>query len=82
VPAVGALLTPRENEVLRLLARGLNQTQIAGMLVISPKTVAGHIQRILSKLGVHSRAHAVAVAHQQGLVDVESHGMLSWIQVA
>jgi two-component system nitrate/nitrite response regulator NarL len=81
VQAVDALLTRRENEVLRLLARGLNQTQIAAMLVISPKTVGGHIQRILTKLGVHSRAHAVAVAHQQGLMDVESHGMPS-VQVA
>jgi two-component system, NarL family, nitrate/nitrite response regulator NarL len=68
-------LTEREREVLALLGRGLNQAEIASALVISPKTVAGHIERILTKLGVHSRAQAVAVAHQQGLVnDVEGHG--------
>jgi DNA-binding NarL/FixJ family response regulator len=61
-------LTPREQEVLALLARGLNQTQIAGDLFISQKTVETHIQRILSKLDVHSRAEAVAVAHRDGLV--------------
>ena len=60
-------LTPREEEVLRLLASGLAQGEIAKELVISPKTVASHIERILAKLGVHSRAQAVAVAHQTGL---------------
>lgn len=60
-------LTPRENEVLRLLANGLAQGEIAKELVISPKTVASHIERILGKLGVHSRAQAVAVAHRTGL---------------
>jgi DNA-binding NarL/FixJ family response regulator len=55
-------LTPREHEVLDLLAEGRGQDEIAGELFITPKTVATHIQRILSKLGVHSRAQAVAVA--------------------
>ena len=82
-PPVDASLTAREREVLQLLARGSNQTEIAGALVISPKTVGGHIQRILAKLGVHSRAHAVAVAHQHGLVhDVEAHGLAAWVEVA
>lgn len=62
-------LTLREREVLRLLARGLSQPDIAGKLVISPKTVGTHIQRILGKLGVHSRAQAVVLAHEEGLVD-------------
>jgi DNA-binding NarL/FixJ family response regulator len=67
-------LTPREREVLELLAAGLPQAQIAMALVISPKTVGGHIQRILTKLGVHSRAQAVAIAHQEGLVaEVQAH---------
>ena len=57
-------LTPREREVLVRLAQGLNQDAIAAELVVTPKTVATHIQRILSKLGVHSRAEAVAYAHQ------------------
>jgi|SRR5215211_1860575 len=63
-------LTPREQEVLRLLAGGTRQLDIAGELFISPKTVATHIQRILGKLGVHSRAEAVALAHQRNLVDI------------
>jgi two-component system, NarL family, nitrate/nitrite response regulator NarL len=60
-------LTAREGEVLRLLASGLSQGEIAKELVISSKTVASHIERILAKLGVHSRAQAVAVAHRTGL---------------
>jgi two-component system nitrate/nitrite response regulator NarL len=67
---VGALLTAREREVLNLLAGGLNQGEIASKLFISPKTVGTHIQRVLTKLGVHSRAQAVAVAHEQGLTEI------------
>jgi DNA-binding NarL/FixJ family response regulator len=62
-------LTKREREVLRLLARGLAQGEIARELVISEKTVATHIQHILEKLGVHSRAQAVALAHRSGLME-------------
>lgn len=65
--STAAALTPRELEVLRLLAEGLDQAEIAERLVISPKTVATHIQHILVKLGVHSRAQAVAAAHRHGL---------------
>jgi DNA-binding NarL/FixJ family response regulator len=61
-------LTARERDVLVLLAHGRDQKQIAGELVISPKTVATHIQRILGKLDVKSRAQAVAVAHRERLV--------------
>jgi len=61
-------LTPREQEVLTLLADGLSQAAIAGVLVIAPKTVATHIERILEKLGVHSRAEAVAAAYRHALV--------------
>jgi two-component system, NarL family, nitrate/nitrite response regulator NarL len=61
-------LTSREREVLGLLARGLTQGEIARALVISEKTVATHIQHVLEKLGVHSRAEAVALAHRSGLV--------------
>jgi DNA-binding NarL/FixJ family response regulator len=60
-------LTRREEEVLQLLAEGLAQAEIANRLTISSKTVATHIQHILDKLGVHSRAEAVAVAHRSGL---------------
>ncbi len=65
-------LSPREHEVLALLAKGKNQKQIATALVISPKTVAAHIQHLLAKLGVHSRAQAVARGFQLGLVEAES----------
>jgi DNA-binding NarL/FixJ family response regulator len=60
-------LTPRELEVLKLLANGLGQKKIAQALFITPKTVATHIQRILTKLDVHSRAEAVAFAHRNRL---------------
>jgi DNA-binding NarL/FixJ family response regulator len=62
-------LTLRELEVLSSLAQGLSQKEIARNLIISPKTVGTHIQRILSKLEVHSRAEAVAVAYQRGIVE-------------
>jgi DNA-binding NarL/FixJ family response regulator len=67
------VLTRRENEVLDLLAEGLRQEEIADRLVISPKTVATHIQRILSKLEVRSRAQAVALALRDD-DDVSGHG--------
>lgn len=75
--ALGASLTVRELEVLRLLARGQTQAQIAEQLFISPKTVGSHIQKILTKLDVHSRAHAVALAHKHGLADVEGHASVA-----
>jgi two-component system nitrate/nitrite response regulator NarL len=78
--AIGASLTVRESEVLRLLARGQSQAQIAEQLFISPKTVGGHIQKILTKLDVHSRAHAVALAHKHGLADVEAHASVTQLQ--
>jgi DNA-binding NarL/FixJ family response regulator len=64
-----SVLTKREEEVLRLLAQGLDQSEIALQFVISEKTVGTHIQHILEKLGVHSRAQAVALAHRTGLVE-------------
>jgi DNA-binding NarL/FixJ family response regulator len=70
-------LSPREREILTLLADGQTQTQIASELYLSPKTVSTHIQHLLSKLGVHSRAQAVAAAFKLGLVapEVEGHGL-------
>jgi DNA-binding NarL/FixJ family response regulator len=61
-------LTDREVQILQLLASGLSQERIARELFISAKTVATHIQRILTKLGVHSRTEAVALAYRSGLV--------------
>jgi DNA-binding NarL/FixJ family response regulator len=63
-----ASLTSRELEVLRLLAVGMRPKEIARDLVISPKTVASHIQRVLAKLGAHSRAEAIAIAYREGFV--------------
>lgn len=67
-------LTRRERDVLEMLAAGLAQPAIAEALVISPKTVATHIQRILIKLEVHSRAQAVAVAYREGLIPLAPKG--------
>jgi two-component system, NarL family, nitrate/nitrite response regulator NarL len=71
-------LSPREREILALLAEGQTQGQIASQLVISPKTVGTHIQHILGKLGVNTRAQAVAMAFRRGLVepDVRAHAFI------
>jgi DNA-binding CsgD family transcriptional regulator len=68
-PALDAL-TPRERQVLLLLAHGMSTDEMADMLNISPATTRNHIQSIMGKLGVHSRLEAVAHAYQQGLIDV------------
>jgi DNA-binding NarL/FixJ family response regulator len=62
-------LTKRELEVLGLLAEGKSQLDIADSLVISQKTVGTHIEHILSKLGVKSRAQAVALAYRDRLLE-------------
>jgi DNA-binding NarL/FixJ family response regulator len=69
-PSRDSGLSPREHEILALLASGLSQPDIARQLVISPKTVGTHIQRILSKLGVRSRTQALAEAYRLGIVPV------------
>jgi DNA-binding NarL/FixJ family response regulator len=65
--SVVSKLTKREVEILGLLAQGLPQQEIAAELFISPKTVGTHIEHILGKLGVRSRAQAVAVAYREHL---------------
>jgi DNA-binding NarL/FixJ family response regulator len=62
-----AELTTRELEVLELMAGGFEQAEIANRLVISPRTAGTHIQHILEKLDVRSRAQAVALAHMRGV---------------
>jgi DNA-binding NarL/FixJ family response regulator len=63
------LLTPRETEILRLMAQGFDNRAIADQLVISFTTVRGHVQNLLTKLGAHSKLEAVARAGQLGLLD-------------
>ena len=67
-PSPGLDLTEREREVLVLMVEGLNNTQIAGRLTISPSTVKSHVSNILSKFGVASRTEAVTLALRHGLV--------------
>ena len=68
-PAPGlSELTTREHEVLTLLARGLSNSQIAGQLFISDATVKTHVARVLMKLNLPDRVHAVIFAYETGLV--------------
>jgi NarL family two-component system response regulator LiaR len=67
-PKPGLDLTDRERTVLALMVEGLNNTQIAGRLTVSPSTIKSHVSNILSKLGVSSRTEAVALALRHGLV--------------
>jgi len=64
-------LSEREIEILQLLAEGCPPGEAAQRLFIAPKTVSSHIQRIFVKLGVHTRAQAVAMAYGAGLIQVD-----------
>ena len=66
-PALDAL-TPRETEVLRLIARGLSNTEISDTLVIAQQTTKTYVGRILAKLNLRDRAQAVVVAYETGLI--------------
>jgi DNA-binding CsgD family transcriptional regulator/tetratricopeptide (TPR) repeat protein len=67
-PGAGLGLTPRELDVLRLVAEGASNLAIAEALVISPKTASVHVSNILAKLGVGNRGEAAAIAHRSAIV--------------
>ncbi len=74
--ALASRLTARELQVLRLLSTGLGPDDIARLMVISPKTVGAHVEHIYVKLGVQTRAQAVAVAYRGELLNGETAPVL------
>ncbi|HEY6674898.1 MAG TPA: response regulator transcription factor, partial [Rubrobacteraceae bacterium] len=77
-PESSEALTDREAEVLRLLARGKANKQIASSLYVSEKTVKAHVSSILMKLGVQSRTQAALYAVRSGLVSIDALGEEPW----
>jgi DNA-binding NarL/FixJ family response regulator len=67
-PRVLAALSERELDVVRLVARGLTNTEVAGELFVSPATVKSHVNRIFAKLGLETRVQLVVIAYECGFV--------------
>ena len=72
-------LTPREVEVLGLVARGLGNKEVGDMLGTAPGTVKAHVQSILSKLGARDRTHAVTIALRRGIIHLHSPELAAFI---
>ena len=68
-------LTPREVEVLSLVARGLGNKEVGDVLGTAPGTVKAHVQSILAKLGAKDRTHAVTIALRRGIIHLHSPGI-------
>lgn len=65
------MLTPRESDVVRMLARGSSTEEIAKAMEISANTLRTHVQHLMDKLGAHSRVQIVHLALEQRLVDLD-----------
>ena len=68
--AIDDVLTPREMDVLRLIANGNANKEIAGKLTLTEETVKGHVKNILGKLGVNDRTHAVTIGLKRGIIEL------------